>query len=79
MSEPEASRAPVGKLARNERVKLEAQTLNAAGLGIFAVGALQPIFAGQFTVVAVGKVAFSSAMAYLIHVMAKRRLSALED
>ena len=74
-----ADGAASSKAARNEQRKLAAQTINAMGLGVFAVGGLQPLFTGHFDVGTALKVAVSATIAYVLRMGGKRSLRGLED
>ncbi len=71
--------ASPGKAARNERRKLFANTVNTVGLGIFAIGFVQPIFALAFSVPKLTTMALSAFASYIFHVAARRALRSLED
>ena len=68
-----------GKAARNERRKLRATTFNAMGLAFGAVGVIQPVIVGEFTLEVTAKVVISAAIAYILHQYALHLLAALED
>jgi hypothetical protein len=70
---------PAGKIARNEQLKLRATTFNALGLAFGAVGVIQPIIGGEFTLEVTAKVVISAAIAYILHRYALHLLSELED
>lgn len=70
---------PLGKTARNEQRRLSAATMNAIGLAFGAVGVIQPIVIGEFSVETVLKLAICASIAYIFHNRAIRELAALED
>ncbi len=70
---------PMSKSARNERRKLRATTFNAIGLAFGAVGVIQPVLVGQFTIPIIVKLVISAAIAYILHVRAVSLLATLED
>ena len=70
---------PLSKAARNERRKLFANTVNAAGLGVFAIGFVQPVFALSFSAQKVAAMANSVLVSYVSHGTARRMLRGLED
>ena len=61
----QARLAAIGKASRNERLKLRATSANAIGLAFGGVGFIQPIVAGDLTIVAVGKVAICAVIGYV--------------
>ena len=69
----------MGKVARNEQVKLRAGTFNAVGLAFGAFGVIQPIVLGAFTAESGLKVVICALIAYILHRHAARLLGALED
>ena len=61
-SEPPA----IGKTARNEQIKLRANTFNAVGLAFVAIGFVQPVVVGSLEPEAVVRVAIAIAIGYKI-------------
>jgi len=70
---------PPSKAARNEQRKLQANSWNAIGLAFVALGFVQPVVAGQLTLVAVSKVALAALVGYIFHQYAIMLLRRLED
>jgi hypothetical protein len=75
MTEP----TPLSKAARNEQRKLQATSWNAIGLAFVAVGFVQPVVAGELTVIGALKVVVASVIGYMFHQYAVRLLRRLED
>lgn len=75
----ESSAPAIGKVARNERLKLRAASANAVGLALGAVGFIQPVIASDLTLVAMAKLAICAAIAYIFHNYAMQVLARLED
>lgn len=69
----------IGKAARNERLKLRATSANAIGLAFGAVGFIQPVVAGDLTIVAISKVAICAMIGYVFHNYAMQVPTKLED
>ncbi len=68
-----------GKTARNEQLKLRANTFNAVGLAFVAIGFVQPVVAGSITLEAVGRVVVAVLIGYIFRQHALRLLGRLED
>lgn len=81
MKPPRPPRKPLpgGKVARNERRKLRATSLNAIGLAIAAVGVIQPMYSAPFSADLAFRLVASGMIAYLLHERATRWLESLED
>lgn len=69
----------IGKVARNERLKLRAASANAVGLAFGAVGFIQPIVIADLSPTAFAKLAICAAIAYIFHNYAMQVLARLED
>ncbi len=69
----------IGKVARNERTKLQATSFNAVGLGFLAVGVIQPAVVGVLTIEGAVKLVIAGMVAYIFHRHAMRLLESLED
>ena len=71
--------ASLSKAARNERRKLFANSVKAVGLGIFAVGFIQPAITLSFGLSKLATMALSAFASYIFHAIARRVLRDLED
>jgi hypothetical protein len=71
--------SPPSKAARNEQRKLQATSWNAIGLAFVAVGFVQPVVAGEFSLAAAFKVVVAGLIGYIFHQYAVQLLRRLED
>ncbi len=69
----------IGKAARNKRLKLRATSANAVGLAFVAIGFIQPLVIGDFSLSAVLKLVICAAFGYIFHNYAMQVLERLED
>jgi hypothetical protein len=67
------------KAAANERMKLAAVTLNTAGLAVFGLSVLSPVFAGQAGKAVLFRMALGIAIFIVLHGFAQLVLGRLRD
>ena len=70
---------PISKVARNERRKLMATTVNTVGLTIFGVGAVTPLVTSDQPDGSILTFALFTAILLAFHAVARRFLKGLED
>ena len=77
--DPPAPPPALGRAAHNERRKLLATTVNAVGLAIFAVGAIQPFLSAELTTRRVLAAGICVIVFAAMHLAAQWLLKALQD